>query len=301
MAIPKIPQIKMPSFSLAQLPNTVPQASLNPVAFDRQIESQGVLFRHYKAMPTPFVKDVRGDDTDPGDNKDENGSIYYGGKDFIGGFGGDDLQRRLNPTGTWDDEQAIVLVPTTYKDGTSLDVQYWDRIVLLSFPLRYAQRVEHSMSGVDRLHFPALSVDALMDSSGEQYQQGVDFNVIEGEICWVQGGRHPIFDPSYADPVKAYPDPLQQRPSPYGQPALTQYGKGQIYSVVYYCYAQFTVTNLPHQLRIGQTRPPEGGPNVQTRFSQAAIVKKDFVPNDKNDKIGPASSDEPNQGSVRGS
>jgi hypothetical protein len=68
-----------------------------------------------------------------------------------------------------------------------------------------------------------------------------------------------------------------------------------IYSVNYYTRPVYTVVSLPHHLRMVQTQ--DVGNNIQARFPQLAIVRKDFIPFDASDKKGPPDRPEPRDGS----
>lgn len=275
--IPKLPQIPMKGISNIQMPSNIPLGTFNPQSFEKLIAEMGIRLVHARPIPSPRVKDIRGDDLDPSDNQAENGFFYYGHKDFTGTFMSNSLDRRFNVNGTFDADQAVIVIPTKYGDGTEMDIQIFDRIIAPDLTVRYYQRVEHDQTGIDRLHFPAVKVDFIMDAHDRQYAEGVDFVVDnKGRIEWLQGGQRPGYDPVS--------------------------GSGIIYSVNYYCRPVFTVISLPHQLRATQTRGP-GGPgtaNVQNRYPQLAVVRKDFVPFDPNDQVGPRTSDEPDYGSVRG-
>lgn len=261
--------------SLGQQPNKLPLHTFNPQGFEQLIREMGVRLIHQRAISSPRVKSLRGDDFDVSDNKQENGYIYYGSKEFIGAFQGNTMERQYNVNGTFDDDSASIVIPTKYSDGTDMDVSVFDRIIAPDMKaVRYPQRVEHNMSGNDRLHFPAESVDLLIDSRGTQYTEKVDFRVDErGMIEWLPGGRRPMFDPVL--------------------------NKGEIYSISYYMKPVFTVVGLPHQFRITQTKGPDGR-NIQHRFPQLSIVRKDFIPADPNDTIGSKYADEPQRNTIRG-
>jgi hypothetical protein len=270
MSQPKIPNIKLPSKLLGQQPSGQPQAGMNPDSFNELIKSKGIRMVHSRPVPCPRRLSIHDGDHDPGCTDCHNGFIYYGERAFIGAFQGNSNQRQFVMNGSYDIDQATIVLPSTYDDGTELDVQFFDQILVPDYTVRYYQLVEHSQTGIDKLHFPAKSIDFIMDAYGVQYRVGVDVIINEkGYLEWV--GERPGYDP------------------------VT--GNGIIYSVNYYTRPVFTVIGLPHQIRATQTLDKDGN-SIQQRFPQLAVVRKDFIPHDPYDKVGPSDRPEPKDGSV---
>lgn len=272
MAQPKIPKIPMPGNFVGQLPNGIMQVGMNPEAFQKLIEGKGIKMVHARPLPCPNILDLHNGDHDPACNKCYNGMIYYGQKEFIGAFMGDSNNRQFMMNGQWDMEQVTIVLPTKYLDGTELDAQLFDQIsVQKTMPVRYYQRVEHSQIGLDKLHFPAISVDHLMDASGKQYTPGVDFVVEDGHIRWTSQNR-----PDYNLSI----------------------GRGTIYSVNYYTIPVFTIIGLPHQFRTTQALDAQGKPYIE-RYPQMAACRKDFIPYDSTDKVAAPDAPEPRDGQIK--
>jgi hypothetical protein len=268
---PTIPKVRLPGFSYGQMQSKIPNVTLNPDSFQSLIEGQGVRMIHRRPVPCPNIRMLEAPSHDAKCDMCYNGFIYYDEREFVGAAMGNTLDRRFGANGTWDMDQAAIIVPTADKSGRPMDVNYFDQIEMPDFTVRYYQRVEHSQSGTDRLQFPALSVDFLIDHNGKAYKPGVDFLVRKGRVVWVEGRDRPSYDP------------------------VTK--RGMIYSVNYYTTPTFTVLNLPHQLRMAQTRGPGGGNNVQARFPQLAVVRRDFIPYDGQDHKGAPDRPEPRDGS----
>lgn len=270
MSQPKIPKIPMPPHFKGMMPDNTPQFALNPRAFDELIGSKGIRMVHSKPIPCPNVSDLHSGDHPPGCSECQEGMIYYDEKEFIGAFQGNSNSRQHQVNGQFDYDEASVVVPAKYKDGSEFDIQLFDRIVVPDFTVRFYQRVEHSQTGVDRLKFPAVRVDKLRDASGNEYRQGIDFELTQtGDIKWISQNR-----PGYNLGIK----------------------KGVVYSVNFYCRPVFTIVSLPHQLRATQTVDPSTGRAVQERFPQQAVVRKDFVPYHGGDRVGPTDTPEPRDG-----
>jgi hypothetical protein len=270
MTQPKVPKAKMPFTSKLQMPLPLVQTSLNAEIFEQQIRGQGVRICHKRPVPCPKIRDINAGDHNPACNLCNNGFIFYGETFFIGAFAGNELIRMFNINNTWDIDSAAIITPVKDEKGQILDVQYFDQLILPDFTVRYYQRVEFNQSGVDVLHFQPVSVDFVIDENGVRYQEGVNFDIRDGRIIWRVNRDVPGFDATL--------------------------DRGTIYSVNYYTRPHFTVTGLPHQLRITQTRDEEDEKNTQARFPQLCVVRKDFIPFKPQDKIGPNDRPEPARG-----
>lgn len=268
---PKIPKIKMPGTSQFQLKTPVPNVTLNPEGFEEFIKSQGIRMIHKRPVPCPNVRDINASDHSPSCNLCFNGYLYYDQSSFTGAFMGNSLNRRFGAEGTWDQDEATVIIPLRDTEGNSLDVQYFDQLEVPDFTVRYYQRVEHTQLGIDRPQFKVLSIDFVVDAHGKLYKPGVDVAPDEhGRIKWLGSNR-----PGY-DPVT---------------------GRGVVYSINYYTAPTFSVVAMPHQLRAAQTKDPAGGANIQAKFPQLVVVRKDFIPFDESDRVGAPDVREPSSGS----
>ena len=268
MSQPKIPLNKMPGRSVFQMPEPLFNITLSPEIFEQQIKSQGIRMIHARPVPCPNVRELNSGDHVLNCSLCHNGYIYYSQAEFVGTFFGNDLQRQFNLNGTWDMDQASIVIPVRDNQEKILDVQYFDQILIPDITVRYYQRIEHSQSGIDRAQFAVFAIDFAIDNKGKMYRPGVDLVADEGRIKWI--GERPGYD-------------------------LTL-NRGHIYSVNYYTNPVFTVIGLPHQIRMAQTQV-KGEENVQARFPQLCIVRKDFIPFDSADKTGPSDRPEPTSGS----
>lgn len=260
----------MPGLATAQMKLPTPNVTMNPESFDDFIRGHGVRMIHKRPVPCPNVKDINASDHSPSCNLCFNGYVYYNKSFFTGAFMGNGLNRRFGPEGSWDVDEAQIIIPVKDEAGNILDVQYFDQIEVPDFTVRYYQRIEHNQDGIDRPQFKVHSLDYVIDANGKVYQPGVDVIVTpDGRLKWI-GDR-----PGY--------DPVAHR--------------GVVYSVNYYTAPTFSIVNLPHQLRITQTKDPAGGNNVQARFPQLAVVRKDFIPFDEQDRVGAPDRPEPASGS----
>jgi hypothetical protein len=273
MSQPKIPSIRMPGMSRLQMPEPLINVTLNPEIFEQLIKGQGVRMIHSRPVPCPNLREI-GAGHNPSCTRCYNGFIYYNPVEFIGALSNNTMDRKFNMNGTWDLDQAQIIIPVKDNGGSILDVQFFDQILLPdAAPVRYYQLVEHSQSGIDRLQFPAVSVDFVIDAHGKKYRPGIDVVVEEGRLRWI--GERPGFN--------------------------AQLGRGVIYSVNYYVRPCFTILGIPHQIRVAQTQSPDGpgSKNVQARFPMLCVVRRDFIPYDSADSVGQKDRPDPPKGSFR--
>ena len=104
------------------------------------------------------------------------------------------------------------------------------------------------MSGVDRLIFPVVEVEDIMDSRGKRYKEGVDFCVKNGQIVWHQNAG-PGVDPKT--------------------------GKGLVCGVRFSYHPFWLVKNLVHEVRLVQAED-EFGERVVQRMPQMAVLQREY-------------------------
>ena len=254
------PPVQPGNFS-GQMPAGGFQVGMNPDVFQEHIQAHGILMVHQKPLLCPKRKDLYTPDHDPSCTQCQNGFIYYDARQFIGVFTGNSSQRNFGMNGTFDIEQVMITVPTTYLDGTDLQAQFYDQIAVVNDECRYFQLIEHSVTGRDRLHFPAIDVDKLLDSHGREFTMGIDFAIDGGDIVWLSTNR-----PGYDITID----------------------RGTIYSINYYTRPIFTVISLPHQFRSTQRKVDGGGQEV--RMPQTVVCRKDFI---MKNPLDPTGSDTP--------
>jgi hypothetical protein len=169
-------------------------------------------------------------------------------------FGGDSESPSFHDLGVLDGSTATVTVPRTY-DGEDRRVYVapFDRFYLAEESILWPhwELVEHSPTRRDRLRFPAVRVELLVDSRLEEYRQDVDFAVVGGQIAWT-GARDPGFESGVGD--------AEQR--------------GRVYSAWYLYRPYWYVSRVPHAIRVVQAEDA-GGNRVTTRMPfQIALVRE---------------------------
>ncbi len=223
-------------------------------AFDHFIRSQGVQFVHWRAMRCPIGL------TDPDDvriahehhENCSNGFLYTLSGTVTCLFLGNSSSFKFTDPGRQDGSTVSVTIPRFYDDGEHLPVSFapFDRLYLkeLTVPVDTWHTFSAHASGTDRLMFPALKVYDLVDARGNYYKQGVDFDIVKGQLVW-RTGKSPGIDPKTR--------------------------KGVVCSVRFSYQSFWYVKSLSHEVRIAQTEDEYGNRSVQ-RMPQAAVLQREM-------------------------
>ena len=158
---------------------------LNIKNFNTIVWQKGVKANVYKVVPCPNVHSIDGHEHDINCSLCEGTGfidipnpietivlIYNQGKDL-----------NKNPENLGSEVEEGV-VNMTFLSGINLT--YFSRIDLLDFSRPYYQMVQRQNGNADRLYYPAIAIDFLIDKNGIQYHEGIDFEIQEGMIKWLQ-------------------------------------------------------------------------------------------------------------------
>lgn len=228
-------------------------------SFSDLIRAHGLHFTHFRAVPDPSGLATRYDARrpDPGLAEASNGMVYIAAGCFQALLIGNTKDARTeNPMGTLDSGVAQLTPEKYYQADPAMGIVEsacevflapFDRLELKDDGILVVQSqlVEASPTGTDRLQFPAVRVQDLVDSRGRRWKSG-DFSVVNGAIVW--GPRRP--------------EPLDS-------------GKA-VYSVRYLYKPAWYVDRLLHELRVVQTEAPTGARQM-ARAPQTAIVKREYI------------------------
>lgn len=230
--------------------------SFDPEAFDDFIASHGIEFVHWRAMPCP-VGMVDPDDImrRPHDHHQNcsNGNVYTRVGEFTTSFISNSSDFKLIDPGLLDGSTVTICVPRFYDDpeGQPVSVSTLDRVYLKQEEITVTTKhvFAHHTTGRDRLQFPVVRVLDLMDSNGVRYQQGVDFEVVGGQLVW--GDRRPGVD--------------------------SKTNKGLVCSAVYSYRPFWYVKSLPHEVRVAQVEDADTGARRVIQMPQAAMLQREYV------------------------
>lgn len=175
--------------------------AMNPHAINSFISGLGIRFLHLQAIQDPLYKNSEGDPRHSFDQQDnymfenssvftrENGFLYFPKKVVVGIFMNNSKNLKSIDAGLYSDSGAMVTFNRFY-EGTNeiVEISEYDKFIPCELASEFfttsLHQFEHNPSGIDRLQFPAEAVRILIDSDKKTYQQGVDFQLIEGQIKW---------------------------------------------------------------------------------------------------------------------
>lgn len=228
--------------------------SFDPQAFDDLIRTQGVEFVHFRAMRCPVGLVDRYDIRRPHEDHAgcSNGFLYTKAGLVTCGFLGNSTQPTNFDSG-WMDGSTVQVTSPRFYDNSNEPVQFapFDRLYLSeeAITVPHWQLVEHHITGRDKLSFPAVRVVDLVDTEGLRYEQGTDFQIVNGHVVW--GARRPKIDP--------------------------ETGKGVIYAVRFQYRPYWYIKNMVHEVRVAQIQDPISGVRRVERMPQACVLQREYV------------------------
>lgn len=246
------------------------QESFDLNRLDAFVNSLGIDYIHYRAMPSPIGKNDRGDlrRNDGVDTISSNGMLYRKAGVFTGAMTDNSREIKRGLSGPLDPSEGRLVMPRFYNKPGTRDQDTGCRIYLMPGDRLYIADPKadtfvanaHEMDyeeGVDNVAmFPIASLqDPIIDSRNIQYIQGVDFIITSfGDIRWLPGGRTPGIDPETK--------------------------KGRIYSIRYLYKAFYYITMLPKEVRV--TNVTTGGVRAPERMPYYAQVVREYIFHQKN-------------------
>jgi len=229
--------------------------SFDIAAFDDLVRSHGVTFEHWRAMRCPMgvVDKFDSRRTDHQDHNCSNGFLYYKAGTVTASFTGNSKDKKQADLGLLDGSTVQVTLPRFYDDqpDKQVTVSPFDRfyIVNLNATVVNFQLVEAHITGIDRLSFPAVEVDYIVDANGKRYTPE-DYRIQNGAIHWV-GRDRPGFDP------------------------VT--GKGTVYSIRYGYVPFWICSRLLHEIRVSQNDNPYTGERTLQRMPYSILLQREIV------------------------
>lgn len=228
-------------------------------ATDGLITSQGVTLKHYKAIPCPIGRfdksDIRKSSHDdhgvPGIGACSNGLIYKPVGDLTCLFVTNTAKYNVVDSGMMTGTSAQLTLPRFYDDLPTKQVHVlpYDRLYYLdeSITVEHWEEVQAHQSGIDKLNFPAVAVEIIVDNTGVLYYEP-DFTIENGKIKWLTQNR-PGVNPETRD--------------------------GKVYSIRYTYRPYYYISDLVHEVRVTQIENINGQREV-VRMPQTAIIKREI-------------------------
>jgi len=260
-----------------QLPAILPFSPFGQTSFDLSkqdafVQSLGIDFSHYKAMPSPIGLKDRGEyrREDGVDIVSSNGMLYYCAGVLTATMTDNSRDQKRIEQGLLDPSQSRLVMSRFYKNINNVAIppriylSIGDRLYLsdkdadVRVP-NYQQMIyEQDVDNIPM--FPIWEMDAtcpVIDSTGAIYTLGTDFCVTkDGNIRWI--GANPGIDPDT--------------------------GKGRVYSIRYLYRAFWYVVSLPKEVRI--TNVTEGGVRTPERMPEHAIIVREYLYHSQNKGTG---------------
>lgn len=234
-------------------------------AFDNLIRTQGVRLVHYRALRCPVGMTDIGDNRRPHEDHAgcSNGFIYNKAGVVTASLLGNGNELRGTDVGFVDGASATATFPVEYDQSctseTGVYVAPFDRFYLdeEAIVVPTWQLVKASDTGLDRLQFPAVQVDYMLDNRGKQYECGIDFTLKNGMIVW-QPGHAPAADPESGNPA--------------------------VISIRYRYRPYWYVARMLHEIRVSQLGNPITGERKLVRMQQQVMLNREYLYlNEQND------------------
>ena len=248
--------------SIGRIKPNLPDGLKGPIfdgaAFDEHIRQYGLRWKHEKAALCPNVMDIDAQDHDPNCANCDRGYLFFGDKVPIGAFYQNKLEKMYDAQGVWDIGQAVVTFQS-YLDGpdgepsqgSMVDFQVGDRLTCLDYTFTWQELIENSPGGIDRLRYPACTVEFVADKN-MTYLEGVHFKITkEGFIEWVSAKR-----PKFRQDIN----------------------RGGVYTVVYTAQPVFFVVQLLHEIRATIGTDKRNGNEIKAiRLPQQVLIRRDYL------------------------
>lgn len=228
-------------------------------AFDAAVRNQGVRLIHYRALRCPVGMTDLDDNRRPHEDHSgcSNGFLYSKSGIITGLLIGNGNDPRLQDIGFIDGASFTSTFPRFYDgDGSDCKPFYmapFDRFYLDEEAITVPtwQLVRMNESGLDKLNFPAVDVEALIDSRGDYYYQCDDFELENGQVMWLTSGKRPMPD--------------------------VETGRGAIYSIRYRYRPFWYAARMLHEIRVSQVDNPMTNERKLVRMPQQALLNREFL------------------------
>lgn len=224
--------------------------------FDAAVAEKGVRLIHWRAMRCPVgMVDLRDNRRPLHDHEGcSNGYIYTKAGSVVSLFTGNSQNMKPSEAGILDGAIAMVTLPRHYEqeegchdDLEEVQVAAFDRFFLDedNITVTYWQLFEAHASGSERLQFPVVAVQDLIDNKGKRYHVDDDFEITErGFIKW-----------------------LPNRAPEAGAPCAIRYTHQPFWYV----------DDHGHQIRVTRATDPQTGKHSTVRMHTQLRLSREFV------------------------
>lgn len=249
---PNQPYTNPPRAYTSPMPINIPDVSIRGESWDQLAENRGIRFLHKVAAPCPNMRSLVDNNHDPECTFCDGSQILYvQEKEIFGTFSNNALEKMFEVQGVWEIGTAVITFPTEYPDGTQADFNIFDKLVCPDFQIRLSDLKEYDGTSSTGTKYPIINVcDMTSVVAGvlKKYVQGVDFNIVDGNVSWVTGK-----EPGYDD--------IEEM--------------GEVLSITYSANPVYNVLQTMHEIRA--TQQMVNGQKIARRLPQQVLVKRDFL------------------------
>jgi hypothetical protein len=263
--MPRPPFIQFPKKQFSDVQQTqLPSdqaVNFDADAFDSMLRSHGLTLVHWRAMKCPIGLVDKDDERHPHGEHGEcsNGFIYRLVAPITCAVSNNSDNPQVLDIGIVNQANIMVTPPRTYDvlsaTGEPLEclLAPYDRMFLAEASITVInwQLFEACGGPTDKMDYPLVHVEQLIDSQGRDLVQGQDFTIDNGLLRWLDGGRQPVSNP--------------------------EAGTGGICSIRYRYRPFWYVGDLPHEIRVTQLEDPETGIRRTVRMPQQALLHREYV------------------------
>jgi hypothetical protein len=238
------------------------QVTFDLLKQDQFVNSLGVDFIHYKAMPSPIGLKDRGDyrRSDGLDTISSNGMLYFKAGCFTATMVDNSKSQKASEGALLDYSTSRLIMPRFYNtqeeqsDGKRIYMAPGDRVYIADpaadILVPNYQRMDYEPDTDNVPMFPIAQIEFVEDSRGIIYQEGRDFEITcQGNIRWIPSGQNPGIDPDTK--------------------------KGRVYSTRYLYKAFWYVVAIPKEVRV--TNVTNGDERVPERMAYHAVVQREYI------------------------
>jgi hypothetical protein len=209
-----------------------------------------MIFNHYIAIPNPIYEVNLGDLRRTFPEKDfkgdkqfdfvENGFLYKFAGQVWAIFQGNNKKFADISSGLYGQSGAFATFNRYYRSSNKyVSLAEYDKLIpCISgkefFSVNH-EKTQVNLTGINRLQFKATEIEMVVDSSGRIYYEGIEFNLVDGYIKWIDNTDRPSLDPNS--------------------------GKGRVMSVRYRYKPTFYVKMLAHDIRMHAALDSQGEPS----------------------------------------
>lgn len=169
------------------------------------ISGIGMVFNHYVAIPNVIHESNIGDlrrlyDEDANSQFVKNGQFDFIENGFLykfkgqvwGIFTGNNKQFNQIASGLYSASGAFVTFNRYYRSTNKYaSFMEYDKLIPCitgkEFFSTHFEKTTVNSTGINRLQFPACEIEHIIDSNGQEYLEGRDFDLMSGYIKWIDG------------------------------------------------------------------------------------------------------------------